>query len=210
METNELQNIWKNIDAEIKSKTVEELNQLLTVKTRKTINKLLFFIALDIIVCVGLIVFMITTTLNRQTDIIYQVNNSILCLITVISLVASLYSWNKLQNNEFNLSLKDWLEQRIKLLSKWLLGKYSKGYIVLIPILVALIILSIHVYYEYKPFTEVLKNAESIYGLTAGFTIGLLVSFFVVNKIRKYQLKNLEFLKELYSRLWKANYQLAL
>jgi len=201
METNDLQNTWKNIGIELNSKTTDELNQLLTSKTRKTINKFLFIIGLDIVVCVGLIIFLILTALNRQSDLIYQVNNSILGLITVISLIASLYSWNKLQNNRYNLSLKDWLEQRIKLLSKWLLGKYSKSYIVVIPILMALIILSIHVYYEYKPFVEVMKNEESIYGLIAGFTIGLFVSFFTVNKIRKYQLKNLEFLNELYGRL---------
>lgn len=201
METNELQNIWKNIDSEINFKTVDELNQSLTAKTKKTINKFLFIISLDIIVCVGLIVFLIITALNRQGDIIYQVNNSILCLITLISLIVSLLSWNKLQNNKFNLSLKDWLEQRIKLLSRWLLGKYSKLYIVLIPLLLVMINLSIHVYYEHKPFLEVMKNEESIYGLIIGFPIGLFVSYFAINKIRKYQLKNLEFLKELYGHL---------
>lgn len=201
METNELTNIWKNIDFEINLKTTDELNQLLTIKTKKTINKFLFIISLDIIVCVGLIVFLIITALNRQGDIIYQVNNSILCLITLISLIVSLLSWNKLQNNKFNLSLKDWLEQRIKLLSRWLLGKYSKLYIVLIPVLLVMINLSIHVYYEYKPFLEVMKNEESIYGLVIGFPIGLFVSYFAIKKIRKYQIKNLEFLKELYGHL---------
>jgi hypothetical protein len=201
METNELINIWKNIDSEINLKTTDELNQLLTIKTKKTINKFLFIISLDIIVCVGLIVFLIITALNRQGDIIYQVNNSILCLITLISLIVSLLSWNKLQNNKFNLSLKDWLEQRIKLLSRWLLGKYSKLYIVLIPVLLVMINLSIHVYYEYKPFIEVMKNEESIYGLVIGFPIGLFVSYFAIKKIRKYQIKNLEFLKELYGHL---------
>jgi len=205
MESNELQNIWKNIDSEMDAKTIGELNQLIMAKTRKTINKFLFFIAIDFIVCVGLIVFLITTMLNRQSGIIYQVNNSILCLITVISLVSSLYSWNKLQNNKFNLSLKDWLEQRIKLLSKWLLGRYSKAYIILLPVLVALIMLSIHVYYEHKPFLEVMKDSESIYGLIVGFTIGLFVSFFAINKIRKYQLKNLEFLKDMYGQLCNLN-----
>lgn len=201
METNELQNIWKNIDSEISLKTTDELSQLLTIKTKKTINKFLFIISLDIIVCVGLIVFLITTALNRQGDIIYQVNNSILCLITLISLIVSLLSWNKLKSNKFNLSLKDWLEQRIKLLSRWLLGKYSKLYIVLIPVLLVMINLSIHVYYEYKPFIEVMKNEESLYGLIIGFPIGLFVSYFAINKIRKYQIKNLEFLKELYGHL---------
>lgn len=201
METNDLQSIWKNIDVELNSKTTDELNQLLTSKTRKTINKFLIFIGIDIVVCVGLIVFLITTALNRPGDLIYQINNSILGLITLISLIASLYSWNKLKNNKVNLPLKDWLEQRIKILSKWLLGKYSKSYIVLIPILVAMIMLSIHVYYEYKPLVEVMKNEESIYGLILGFVIGLSVAIYAVNKIRSYQLKNLEFLKELFGRL---------
>jgi hypothetical protein len=201
METNDLQNTWKNIGIELNSKTTDDLSQLLTSKTRKTMNNFLFIIGLDIIVCVGLIIFLIITALNRPGDLIYQVNNSILGLITLISLIASLYSWNKLQNNRYNLSLKEWMEQRIKMLSKWLLGRYSKSYIVLLPILMVLIMLSIHVYFENKPFVEVMKSKESIYGLTVGFIIGLFVSFYAVNKIRKYQLKNLEFLKDLYNSL---------
>jgi len=201
METNDLQNTWKNIGIELNSKTTDDLSQLLTSKIRKTMNNFLFIIGLDIIVCVGLIIFLIITALNRPGDLIYQVNNSILGLITLISLIASSYSWNKLQNNRYNLSLKEWMEQRIKMLSKWLLGRYSKSYIVLLPILMVLIMLSIHVYFENKLFVEVMKSKESIYGLTVGFIIGLFVSFYVVNKIRKYQLKNLEFLKDLYNRL---------
>lgn len=209
MKTNELQNIWKNINSEIDLKTTDELDQLLTETTRRTMNKFLFIIGLDIIVCIGLIAFLIITALNRPGDLIYQVNNTIIGLITLISLIASLYSWNKLQNNKYNLPLKDWLEERIKLLSKWLSGKYSTLYFVLLPILLLLILLSIHVYYEYKPFVEVMKNEESIFGLIAGFAIGLFVAYYSVNKIRKYQLKNLEFLKELYSRLWKEGCQSA-
>ena len=56
-------------------------------------------------------------------------------------------------------------------------------------------------YYEYKPFLEVLKNQESMYGLLLGFIIGLFVAFYAVGKIRKYQLKNLEILKDLHTRL---------
>ena len=201
MENNELQRIWKNIDSEIGLKTTGELNQLLTNKIRKTINKFLYIFSVDIIVCVGLIVFLILTALNRQSDIIYLVNNTILCLITLTALIISLLSINKLQNNRYNLSLKDWLEQRIKLLSRWLMGKYSKLYIVLIPVLLVMTNLSIHVYFEYRPFLEVMKNEESIYGLVIGFLVGLLVSYFGISKIRKYQIRNLEFLKELYSHL---------
>jgi hypothetical protein len=201
MKNNEIENIWKNIDSRISPKSIDELNELLTSKTKKTMNKFLYILCIDITVCIGLIIFLVMTALNRQGDIIYQVNNSILCIITLFSFFVSLLSLNKLQNNKYNLSLKDWLEERIKLLSKWLLGKYSKLYIVIIPILIIMINLSIHVYYEHKPFTEVMKQEESIYGLIIGFIIGLLVSYFAINKIRKYQLKNLEFLKELHDAL---------
>ena len=201
MENNELENIWKNVDDKISPKSIAELNQLLTIKTKKTMNKFLWFLGVDIVVCVGLIFFLIKTALNRQSDIIYQVNNSILCLITLFSLIVSVLSWIKLQNNKYNLSLKIWLEERIKLLTKWLFGKYSKLYITLIPILLIMTSLSIHVYYEQKPFTEGMKNEESIYGLIMGFIVGLFVCFFTINRIRKYQIKNLEFLKDLHKAL---------
>jgi len=201
MKNNELENIWKNVDSKIRSKSIDELNALLITKTKKTMNKFLYIILIDIIVCFGLIIFLIITALKRQGDIIYQLNNTVLCLVTIVSLIVSLLSWIKLNNNQYNLSLKDWLKERISMLSRWLLGKYSKLYIVSIPILLIMINLSIHVYYEHKLFTEVMKNEESIYGLIIGFIIGLFVSYFFISKIRKYQLKNLEFLKELYSSL---------
>lgn len=204
METNELQNIWKNIDNELKLKTPEELNQLFTAKTRKIINKFLFIFLIDIVVCISLIVFLIITMLNRPGDTIYQVNNLLLCLFTAFSLIVSLLSLYKLQNNEFNLPLNIWLEQRIKLLTKWLLGKYSKLYFIIIPIIVLMIIMSIHVYYEYQPFMVVIKNEESIYGLIVGYFVGLVVAFYFIQKIRKYQLKNLNFLKEMHEHLSNA------
>ena len=157
--------------------------------------------AIDIIVCIGLIIFLVFTAVNRQSDIIYIVNNCALCLITFASLIISLFSLKKIKTNKYNQPLKDWLEQRIKMLSNWLLGKYSKLYIVLIPILMIMIMISIHVYFEYKPFIEVIKDEESIFAQILGLLIGLMVSFVAVNKIRKFQLKNLEFLKHLHARL---------
>jgi len=201
MKNIELHTIWKNIDSEIKLKTTGEINQLLASKTKKTMNKFLFIICLDILVSVGLIVFLIITGINRLNDIYYLINNSILILLALTSLLISLLSIHKLRSNKYNLSLKDWLEERIKSLTRWLLGKYSKLYIPLIPILLIMINLSIHVYYEYKPFVEVLKNEESLWGLAIGLPFGLFASFFTISKIRKYQLKNLELLKEIHEQL---------
>jgi hypothetical protein len=201
METDRLQNIWKNNDTNIKLKTINELNQSLAARSKQTINKFRIFFVIDTSVCVGVIAFLIITALNRQGDTLYQANNAVLSLFTLISLVISLMSWNSLHNNKFNLPLKEWVEERIRLLSKWLLGKYSKLYIVLIPILLVMINISIHVYYEYKPLVEVFKNEESVIGLILGFIIGVFVSFYAINKIRRYQIKNLGYLKEIHGQL---------
>jgi len=201
METDRLQNIWKNNDTKIKLKTTNDLNQSLAARSKQTINKFRIFFVIDTSVCVGVIAFLIITALNRQGDTLYQANNAVLSLFTLISLVISLMSWNRVHNNKFNLPLKEWVEERIRLLSKWLLGKYSKLYIVLIPILLVMINISIHVYYEYKPLVEVFKNEESVIGLILGFIIGVFVSFYAINKIRRYQIKNLGYLKEIHAQL---------
>jgi len=144
---------------------------------------------------------LVITALNRQNDIFYQLNNLALGLITFISLFFSLLSWRKLQNNKYNQPLKDWLEKRISLLSVWLTGRYSKLHLFMIPILYILIVLSIHVYFEHKSFIEVMKTEESIVGLIVGTPIGLFIAFFGTRKIRKYHLKNLEYLKEMHGLL---------
>lgn len=119
--------------------------------------------------------------------------------------MAGLLSWYKIQNNRYNQPLKDWLEIRIKFLSKDFTGKYKNLYIFLLPFLCILTTLSIHVYFEYKPFIDVLRTEESIIGLIVGTPIGIFVAYYAVRKIRKYQLNNFEFLKDMYDRLCHAS-----
>ena len=201
MENTELQKIWKTIDIEINQKSKEELNLLLTSKTKQTINKFLVIMSISILVCVGLLIFLTITSLNRQNDLIYLINNITLGIVTTISLISGLLSWYKIQNNKYNQPLKNWLEARINILSKWLTGRFSKLYLILIPLLYVLTVLSIHVYFENKSFIEVLNTEESIIGLIVGAPVGLFVSYFGAGKIRKYQIHNLEFLKDLHGRL---------
>jgi competence protein ComGC len=201
MENNELQKIWRSFDTEINQKSKDELKLLLTSKTKQTIGKILVTMSISILICIGLLIYLTITSLNRQNDLIYLINNAMLGIVTIISLVSGVLSWYKLQNNRYNQPLKNWLEDRINLLTKWLTGRFSRLYLFLIPFLYVLIVLSIHVYFENKSFVAVLNTEESIIGLIAGIPIGLFVSYFGARKIRKYQLNNLEFLKDLHSRL---------
>jgi hypothetical protein len=201
METGNLHSIWNSVGSEIKFKTIDELNQSLVARTKKTLNKFLTFLIIDIIICIGVITFLVITALNRPDDTIYILNNALIGLITMISLIVSVVEFNRLQKNKYNVPLKEWVEQRIKLLSKYLLGKHNSIYLILLPFLLLMINLSIHVYYEYKTFIEVLKDKESVSALIVGFVVGLTVSLISVKKIRAYQIKNLESLKELHCQL---------
>jgi hypothetical protein len=201
MENNELQKIWKSIDIEINQKSKDELNLLLTSKAKQTINKFLSIIIISIIVCLGVLVYVTITSLNRKDDLIYLINNVTLGIVTIIALLSGFFSWYKIQNNKYDQPLRNWLEMRISILSKGLTGRFSKLYLFLIPFLYVLIVLSIHVYFEYRPFIEVLKTEESIIALIVGAPIGIFVSYLAARKIRKYQLRNLEFLKDLHGRV---------
>jgi len=201
MENNELQKIWKDSDREIHQKSKDELSLLLASITRHTINKFLYIMGAGILSGIGLLIFLTFTSLNRLNDPIYLINNITLGIISSISIVSGLMSWYKLQNKEPNQSLRNWLEVRINHLSRLVKGKFNKLYIIILPIIYALTVLSIHVYFENKPFLDVLGTGESMIGLIIGTPIGLFVSFFAVRKIRKHELTNLEFLKDLYNRL---------
>jgi hypothetical protein len=201
MENDELQKIWKSVDTEINQKSKDELNLLLASKAKQTINRFLSIIIISIIVCAGVLVYVTITSLNRKDDLIYLINNVTLGIVTTMALLSGLFSWYKIQNDRYNLPLKNWLEVRINMLSKGLTGRFSRLYLFLIPFLYVLIVLSIHVYFEHKPFIEVLKTEESIVALAVGAPIGLFVSYFAAGKIRKFKLQNLDFLKDLQSRL---------
>ncbi|MFO8236238.1 MAG: hypothetical protein R6U04_12640 [Bacteroidales bacterium] len=201
MENLELQKIWKTIDNEINPKSKDELSLLLKSKAKQTLNKFIVILSTSILTSVGLIIFSLITALKRQDDLLYLINNAVLGLLVIVSLISGVLSCYKIQKNKFSLPLKDWLSERISLLSKWSTGKFSKLYFFVIPILYVLTVLSIHVYFENKSFIEVLNTEESIIGLIVAAPIGLFVSFFTVRKIRRYQIQNLNFLKDLYGRL---------
>jgi hypothetical protein len=202
MEDKDLQNIWKKIDSSIENKSKDDLNQLLNSKVKKTINNYSYHFIISALVSIGFITFLIITMINRWGDLLYRINNLILTSCTLLAFISSIWSIYILKNNRSNLPLKEWLKYKIDILSKWI---YNKSVYYLLPLILVLTILSIHVYYEYKPFTEVIKNEDSIYGLSFGLIVGLIVSFVVVIKIRQNQRNNLEYLKSLYKQICNSN-----
>lgn len=203
MENNELQKIWKEIDKEINPKSKEELTLLLASKSKQTIGKLLKIVITSVVVSTGMTVWLIVSSLNRSNDLFYLINNFLLGLITLTALISGILSLYKLQSYKFNQPLKVWIEEQI--LSKYRKKRTKNLYLFLLPVIYVLITISFHVYIESKTFIEVLKTDESLISLLIGFPIGLFVSFYAAVKIRKYQINNLEFLKDLHNRLCKLN-----
>jgi hypothetical protein len=201
MENNEWQKIWKSIDTGIKPRSEKELNLMLEAKSKKTINRFLVLFVVSALISAGVLLYLVITSLNRKDDLYFIIDNILLGVVTIISLFSGLWSWFRLKNNKYDQPLKLWLEERIRLLSKWLTGKYRILSLVLIPFIYVLLSLSINVYFENRPFVEVVRTEENVIGLLVGALVGLTVSYYVFNRIRKYQLKNLEFLNRLYQKL---------
>ncbi len=203
MENTEWGNVWKKIDSVIPNKSDKELEQLLRVKTRKTIRKFLLVYGIAILVSAGFLLFLFFTAKNRPEDLPYQINNLVLGMISLVSLVSGIVAWYKLQKYPGRQSLKSWLNEKIRLLNSWTEGKKRWTFIVLIPVIYLLTFLSIHIYFEEKLLLDVLalRDEESASGLFAGLAVGLIASLYAAKKMRAFRAKNLAYLKSLFNQL---------
>lgn len=198
MENDDLKLTWRKIDDNISPNSKEELNRMLLSKTKKVISKYLYFIGISGLISIGVIIFLAITMMNRWNDLFYRSINILLIVYTIYSFYNSIVAFNSLRNNKANLPLKDWLKQRISMLS---MGLSNKIVFYILPVICMLLILSIHVYFEGKPFVDVVKTEESIVGLVIGFVIGLTVAYLSLKQIRNQQRNNLDLLKEIHYNL---------
>jgi len=199
MTTDSLQNIWKQVDSGIERKPENELNSILERKVRKTMNRFYLSLGVSVMISAGFLVFLIIASINKPDDILYLINNLLLVAIVLFSLGSSLWSWYRLLYNRNNLSMKEWLEVRIGWLSKWLHNKLAYF---LLPVLFLLTFFSLHFSSPYLSFTQVAENKpEMLTGVFAGIIVGGIVVFFVFRAKRRYYLRKLDQLKELYDEL---------
>ena len=200
-----MQLIWRTLNSDIKQKSKDELNLLLTSKAKQVFSEFLILNITAIPVCIGLMVWLIISTANRIDDIAYVANNLLLGLIVLFALFYLIRGWHRYRRGKMDKPVKEWLGIEISLLSKWLIGKYSKIDFYLIPILFVLSFLSIHVYFSDLSFIEVFRSDkfinEDVWGLII-FTPVLFVGlYYSMIKLRQRQMKKLQFLKDLHERL---------
>jgi hypothetical protein len=207
MENNELQKIWKTVDADIKQKSRDELNLLLTSKARQVFTQFLILDIVAIPVCIGLMIWLIVTSVNRIDDVPYIVNNFLLGVIALFTVIYIFMEMHRYKRNRMDRPVKEWLEIEINRLSKWFSGKYRIFSFSIIPVLYILAFLSIHVYYSDLYFTEVFRSDkflnEDLWGVIIFTPLIFVGLYFALNKLHKYQMEKLQFLKDLYQRLCK-------
>lgn len=205
MENNELQKIWSTADSEINQRSGDELNLLLRSKASQVFTEFLIINITVILVCAGVMVWLIISTANRSDDKLYVANNVLLGIIVLFALLYGIREWHRFKRNKMDKPVKEWIEEEINLLSKWLIGRYRNIDYYLIPVLYILIFLSIHVYYSDLYFIEVFLSdkfiEEDIWGIIIFTPLLFAGLYYSLKKLRKYQMKKLQFLKDLDSRL---------
>ncbi len=193
------------MNADIKQKSRDELNLLLTSKARQVFAEFLIFNITAIPVCIGLMVWLIISTANSIDDKLYVANNVLLGSIGLFTLFHVIRGWHRYKRSKMDKPVKEWLGIEIDLLSKWIIGKYKRIDLYLIPILFILSFLSIHVYHSDLYLIEVFRSdkfiSEDMWGLIIFTPIIFAASFYGLIKLRKYQVKKLQFLKDLYGRI---------
>lgn len=201
METNELKNIWIEMEGILTPKTKNELKEILLSKTKKILSKFRWFLMTSILLCIGVITFLIIASLKLKSDILYLLNNTVVALIIIALLVYYIKSYKKLYFNvseDYNVYRS--LNNKVQFLSKELKTKFE---IILIPVLGILLILSVNVFYTSRNLLGTFQDKENLWGLIFGFSIGMLIAFYFARKISKYQKKELRilqnYLKELES-----------
>ena len=205
MENSELQRIWKTLDAGVNQRSEEELNLLLASKARQVYNEFLIVNLTAVPVCAGVLVWLIFSTANRLNDGLYVANNMILGTIVLFAFVYGISEWKRFKRNKRDKPVKDWLEREISLLSKWLVGKYQRIDFYLVPVLYMLTFLSFHVYYSGLYFKDVFRSEkfleEDMWGIIIFTPILFAGLFYSLIKLRRHQVKKLQFLKDLHNRL---------
>ncbi len=201
MENNELIKLWKTVDISKEQKTEKELMLLLKFKARSILYKHSAILIASALISLVIITLLIIASFKRFDDSLFIINNIVLGIITLISLIFGISSWYRLQKSATDKPVKIWLKEKITLLKNSEKSLASKLPFIFIPFIYFLTVLSIHVYFENIQFADIFKDEESVFGLLVGATVGLFVSFYVFKKIKKQVSENLAFLEKLYGRL---------
>ena len=186
------------MDAGTGSYSKGELEKILKLKAKRTINKFVYTLIRSILIFAGFITFLVITMVNRRGDIYYIINNLLLCSVFTFMMGYLILVFIRLNKNLADLPLKRWLGWRINSLSRSL--KHKIAYFIF-PFFLVLSLFSVRVYYAHKPFFEVINTKELVSGLLTSLVAGLSAGYVSLIISKKRHRRYLEYLEDLYKRL---------
>lgn len=126
METNDFKNIWKSqIDKNIQQYSTEELNDLVIKTAKKSMKAIQPNLALRIIVA-AVVIYLIWSIVTKDYSVEMNILYSAALIILIVSFLFKERSAHKLNKQNPDMSVKDWLRYRIEKIEKS--RKYKSKY----------------------------------------------------------------------------------
>lgn len=126
METNDFKNIWKSqIDKNIQQYSTEELNDLAIKTAKKSMKAIQPNLALRIIVA-AVVIYLIWSIATKDYSMEMNILYSAALIILIVSFLFKERSAHKLNKQNPDMSVKDWLRYRIEKIEKS--RKYKSKY----------------------------------------------------------------------------------
>lgn len=194
MKTNDFKNIWQSGTKEnIKPYSDNELNVMIVKSTRKSIRRI-YPSGILMLVIVAVVILLVVNITFRYTIPAMRLLDLGALLIIAVSLTLWFQSFFIMNKYKTDMSIKNWLEYRIKEVEKTV--KFYTKYNILVSVIS--VFAALGYYYLYTWLDSISYNPWLIGGMTVGLVVYIL--FAQKSAVKSYK-KTLQELQELYNQL---------
>jgi len=176
MDKNEIKNIWQGANRSTEHFSKEEIEKLFNKKSKTIMRKFIFWFIISIILSIGLLLYLVITSVLRFDDLYFVFVNLLLIILTAYFLTEYLKGYYKLNSIKIaNGNLKEMVQQKIRLIKRYLVGTKLSS-LIIIPFVILLMI-SIYVFFEKEDMIKVLAMDDSIWGLIFGGIVAIIIKW---------------------------------
>ncbi|MCK4694786.1 MAG: hypothetical protein KAT74_03445 [Candidatus Cloacimonetes bacterium] len=153
-------------------------------------RKFILWFIISIILSIGLLLYLGIASVLRFDDLYFVFVNLLLIILTAYFLIEYLKGYYKLNSiKTVNGNLKEMIQQKIRLINRYLVGTKLSS-LIIIPFIILLMI-SIYVFFEKEDLIKVLVMDDAIWGLIFGGIVAILIKLLARKKMGKYFESNL-------------------
>ncbi|MCK4695289.1 MAG: hypothetical protein KAT74_05990 [Candidatus Cloacimonetes bacterium] len=153
-------------------------------------GKFILWFIISIILSIGLLLYLVITSVLRFDDLNFVFVNLLLIILTIFFLTEYLKGYYKLNSIKIaDGNLREMIQQKIKLIKRYLIGTKLSS-LIIIPFVILLMI-SIYVFFEKEDMIKVLVMDDAIWGLIFGGIVAIIIKWWARKKMKKYYELNL-------------------